>query len=51
MAMRKDPQLEELLQKLNDFGKNDHDLVNRADILDRGLSKISPEYLFEQFTI
>jgi hypothetical protein len=52
LVMRgEDAQLEQLLKKLNNFGKNDLELINRADILDRELSKITPEDLFKQFTI
>jgi hypothetical protein len=50
MAIGKDAQLEELFQKLDSFGKNKN-LIDRADSLDRKLSKISVKDLFEQFTI
>lgn len=50
MAGRQNEELVELFQKLDKFGK-DTTLIDRADALDRGLSRISPEGLFEQFTI
>lgn len=50
MARRRDAELVELLQRLDKFGK-DTSLIDRADDLDRGLSRISPGDLFEQFTI
>lgn len=50
MAVKREAELVELFRRLDRFG-NDTTLIDRADNLDRALSRISPEDLLEQFTI
>jgi hypothetical protein len=50
MAVKSDEGLAELLRRLDNFEIN-RDMINKAESFDRALSTMSPEDLFEQFTI
>lgn len=50
MVGARDAELTELLRRLDNF-EIDRDMIDKAETFDRVLSTMSPEDLFEQFTV